>query len=369
MQILLLMSFCFSMYISVEGTFMDGVRSHFQDEDVLRIEKCMDTLALFVNGVNEKQKSLVLSSIAFDQKDLKKAIINMMQTRNIKYSLYLHSVEHGGVEILSDRVIKLTGDYELNEACGFGTSSIKGFSNYYLFENRDGDSWVIVDTNFHTKLDWDYYYFLILFLLFLFYIWMLIDCFNRKFEKRGKWFCIIIFIPFIGNLLYFFRVKLKQWDNQPDYYEKYLSNDVYPKDVALAIRNNWIYVWTLGLLAMIAFVGIPDALCNGMMIEVIAAIKNLLFILPIMYIFLFVFAYQNLGTGVISLSLWGLLFMILSRVWQYATNLSYNFSSFQLLLYKNTTVFLLIVLWLVLLFIVSYRLLRLNEAVQDKRNI
>jgi hypothetical protein len=306
---------------------------------------------------------LLVSSIACDQEKLMNSIIHMMQTRNIEYLFHPYDIDNRGIEILPNQAVKFTGCYELKEITDNGKWSNKGFSNYFIFEKKDDDNWLIVDTNFHTKLDWDYSYLFIFLLFFPFNIWMLIDCFNRKFEKRGKWFCIIIFIPFIGSLIYFFCIKLKQWENQPDYYEKYLQNNVYSKESALTIRNNWIYSWTLSLLAMIACIGIPHAICNNMMLDLISAIKVLLSTLPFMYIFSFIFAYLNLGTGAISLSLWGLLVMILFRGWECIINILSAEFSFQSLL-----VFLIIILWLSWLFIVSYRLLRLHEAVQDKKN-
>lgn len=352
---------------------MDDVRSNFAYEDSINIEKCVDTLNLFINAFNDKKDFLVLFSIACDQKTLRNDIVHMMQTKNIEYLFYPYPIEDGSIEILSNQAIKIKGCYTSNEVNAYGTFSNQGFSNYFVFEKKDEDTWLIVDTNFHTKLEWSYYYFLILFLFFPFYIWMLIDCFNRKFEKRGKWFCIIVFLPFIGLLLYFFCIKLKQWDNQPDYYEKHLQNDCYSKEAALAIRNNWIYSWTLSLLAMIACIGIPHAICNLIMLDVIAAIKTLLFSLSFIYIFSCISGYLNLGTGIISISLWVQLMMILWRVWEYGMHILDSFSGPGSLVYqdimKHTFVFVVIIAWLSWLFLVSYRLLRLNEALQDKKNV
>ena len=76
MQILILISLCFSMFMSIEASFMDDVRSHFSNEDVTNIEKCVDTLNLFINAFNQKQKSLLVSSIACDQEKLMNSIIS-----------------------------------------------------------------------------------------------------------------------------------------------------------------------------------------------------------------------------------------------------------------------------------------------------
>ena len=44
----------------------------------------------------------------------------------------------------------------------------------------------------------------------IFWIWMLINCIGRKFKddvNKVIWILVIIFLPFIGSLLYFFLVK------------------------------------------------------------------------------------------------------------------------------------------------------------------
>ena len=44
----------------------------------------------------------------------------------------------------------------------------------------------------------------------IFWLWMLIDCIMRKFKRdvnKIVWVLVIIFLPFIGSLLYFFLVR------------------------------------------------------------------------------------------------------------------------------------------------------------------
>ncbi|MEM5853263.1 MAG: PLDc N-terminal domain-containing protein [Candidatus Aenigmatarchaeota archaeon] len=48
-------------------------------------------------------------------------------------------------------------------------------------------------------------------LIFIFWLWMLIDCLKRKkFEDKLVWILVLIFLNFIGALLYFFLVKSKR---------------------------------------------------------------------------------------------------------------------------------------------------------------
>ena len=54
---------------------------------------------------------------------------------------------------------------------------------------------------------------LIVALLFVFWIWMLVDALMRKkFEDKLVWILVMIFLHFIGGLLYYFLVykKLKK---------------------------------------------------------------------------------------------------------------------------------------------------------------
>jgi len=48
-------------------------------------------------------------------------------------------------------------------------------------------------------------------LLFVFWIWMLVDAImKKKFEDKLVWILVIIFLHFIGALLYYFLVYRKQ---------------------------------------------------------------------------------------------------------------------------------------------------------------
>jgi hypothetical protein len=43
-----------------------------------------------------------------------------------------------------------------------------------------------------------------------FWIWMLIDCANRKFKDKALWLIIIIIGGFVGALIYYFIIKTKK---------------------------------------------------------------------------------------------------------------------------------------------------------------
>ncbi|MBI3033865.1 PLDc N-terminal domain-containing protein [Candidatus Woesearchaeota archaeon] len=91
-------------------------------------------------------------------------------------------------------------------------------SNYYIFE-KSGDSWLLIDTDFHQKLGAGYVFKFIgnIFLIILpfliifgaFWLWMLIDCIKRQFEDKMMWILLIIFFSIIGAILYFFMMRKK----------------------------------------------------------------------------------------------------------------------------------------------------------------
>ena len=54
--------------------------------------------------------------------------------------------------------------------------------------------------------------FMLIISILLFWFWMLADCIHKKFKHHRsmiEWFIIIIFVPVLGALLYYFLVKKK----------------------------------------------------------------------------------------------------------------------------------------------------------------
>jgi len=102
--------------------------------------------------------------------------------------------------------------------------SVSGLSNYFVFEKQN-NQWFIIDTDFHKKLGTDYVFGIlkkvfvfggpIFLILFAFWLWMLIDCIKREFDDKALWIILIIFLSFIGVILYFFFVKRKNVTRKP----------------------------------------------------------------------------------------------------------------------------------------------------------
>jgi hypothetical protein len=54
------------------------------------------------------------------------------------------------------------------------------------------------------------FFFCLAFFALFFWIWMLVDCLSRKkFEDKLVWVIILLFLNFIGALLYYILVKSK----------------------------------------------------------------------------------------------------------------------------------------------------------------
>lgn len=118
---------------------------------------------------------------------------------------------------LDDGKIEVRGNFEASGA----SWNVSGFRNYFIFEKVDG-TWMLYDTDFHLKMGVRYVFrsvfkiFLILapfyLIAFAFWIWMLIDAVKRDFPDKTLWVLLIIFLTFLGAILYFFikRKKLKK---------------------------------------------------------------------------------------------------------------------------------------------------------------
>lgn len=99
-----------------------------------------------------------------------------------------------------------------------GSGSSSGFTANFVMEKVNAE-WLILDTDFYTKervakiLALSAGFFVLLGILaFIFWLWMLIDCIKRDFPKPNDkimWILLLIFIPVIGILIYYFIVKRK----------------------------------------------------------------------------------------------------------------------------------------------------------------
>ena len=98
------------------------------------------------------------------------------------------------------------------------SGSTSGLTSNFVMEKIDG-KWLILDTDFYTKENAIKilgviigFFVLSGIALFIFWLWMLIDCIKRDFTKSNDkivWILVIIFTQIIGAIIYYFVVKKK----------------------------------------------------------------------------------------------------------------------------------------------------------------
>jgi len=216
MYYFVLLSLVLSMFFSIETKFTEAdLEANFSDEELSNIIRAYNNLVVFVDAVNNKEPEQAMSIISSSKFDLQQTISEMIKNRNFLYGLDIYPIENKGIQFIDKNIIKFTGLCKIQEKMAFGNFSLELFSNYFTFQKYDKD-WVLIDTDFYRKLDLKIIYLCIFGIasIFIFWIWMIIDCVNRDFNRRGRWLALILFLNIIGALIYFFCIKLKQWKNK-----------------------------------------------------------------------------------------------------------------------------------------------------------
>jgi len=187
--------------------FSSFVIAEVSPSDKTQIQK---QITLIAKSINNNEINSIIKLISPNARStLKGEIKNELVGKTIQFQQSISSYEE-----LGNNQIKVKGRYS---ASGPGWS-INGISNFYFFE-KSGDSWLLVDTDFHQKMGVRYVFkfvgiILLIILLFLlifgaFWLWMLIDCIGRQFEDKIMWILLIIFFNIIGAILYFFMIRKK----------------------------------------------------------------------------------------------------------------------------------------------------------------
>lgn len=117
-------------------------------------------------------------------------------------------------EDLTEDKVKVKGRFS---AKGM-TWTVSGLGNYFIFEKVD-DKWLLLETDFHKKLNPAFvlkfikkifvFGLPIFAFMFIFWIWMLIDCAKKPVKDKVAWVLIIVFAGIIGAIVYFFVERKK----------------------------------------------------------------------------------------------------------------------------------------------------------------
>lgn len=124
------------------------------------------------------------------------------------------------IEVLeSDRKVKFKVRYSEKYKSASGSGSSSGLTSNFVMEKIDG-KWLILSTDFYTKQKamiilgiMVSFFAIFCIVVFLFWLWMLIDCAKRDFPKPNDkvvWILVIIFIQIVGATIYYFMIKRKR---------------------------------------------------------------------------------------------------------------------------------------------------------------
>jgi hypothetical protein len=170
---------------------------------------------LIANSINSNNIDDILNLVSDNARTgLKQEIENNLRGQTIQFQQTIVSYQD-----LGNNKMKVKCVYSARGSTGW---YIDGISNYYTFE-KTGNSWLLVDTDFHQKLGSGYVLKTvgkiftvvsaigvpIVILLCAFWLWMLIDAIKREFENKVLWIILIILLGFLGAILYFFIVRRK----------------------------------------------------------------------------------------------------------------------------------------------------------------
>jgi len=211
-------TFLFVVSLLIVGTNVFA-QANFSLADRQQITNNLDSLVRAVNACDIQK---ITSLISPNNPTLQSEIQERLRC-GISYQLN-YSPSDKNFEILSANKVKVKARFA---ASGAGWD-INGLSTFFVFEKQGfapNQQWLIVDTNFHQKLGPDYVWnFLkkifiivgpIFLLLFVFWLWMLIDCAKRDFDDKALWIILLIFLNFIAAALYLFIIKRKNIIRKP----------------------------------------------------------------------------------------------------------------------------------------------------------
>lgn len=204
----------FAISLFLVGTIVFA-QTNFSAIDKQQITGNLDSLVQAINaGDTQRISTLISPNNQTLQSDIQERIRG-----GIAYQLDYSPFDKNVEEINQDQV-KIKARFA---ASGVGWN-VSGLSTYFVFEKQN-NQWLITDTDFYKKLGADYVFGIlkwvlvfggpIFLLLFVFWLWMLIDCAKREFDDKVLWIILLIFLNFIAAILYFFIIKRKNITRKP----------------------------------------------------------------------------------------------------------------------------------------------------------
>jgi len=183
--------------------------------DKQQITNNLDSLVQAVNAGDTQKISALISPN-------NQTLLSDIQERirgGIAYQLDYSPFDRN-TEVINQDQVKVKARFA---ASGVGWN-VSGLSTFFVFEKQN-NQWFITDTDFYKKLGADYVFGIlkwvlifggpVFLLLFVFWLWMLIDCAKREFDDKALWIILLIFLNFIAAVLYYFIVKRKNITRKP----------------------------------------------------------------------------------------------------------------------------------------------------------
>lgn len=204
--------FAVSLFLVGTTVFAQAVIS---PNDKQQITNNLDSLVQAVNAGDTQKISVLISPN-------NQALLSDIQERvrgGIAYQLDYSPFDRNA-EVINQDQVKVKARFV---ASGVGWN-VSGLSTFFVFEKQN-NQWFITDTDFYKKLGADYVFGIlkwvlifggpVFILLFVFWLWMLIDCAKREFDDKALWIILLIFLSFIAAVLYYFIVKRKNITRKP----------------------------------------------------------------------------------------------------------------------------------------------------------
>lgn len=200
--------------ITISFFFVPRARAAISENDKQEIKNVIEIIERAVNQGDAQTILNLLSQNASEE--MKSEIRENINGKNITYNQQVSKYKE-----ISDTEVKVTGGYNAQGGDGSIRWEYNGWKNYFLFD-KDNGIWKLRDSDFQKKLTGDFminifktigkymlYTSPIWLMIIGFWMWMLVDAVQRSFKDKTVWIIVIIFVGFIGAILYYFIVRRK----------------------------------------------------------------------------------------------------------------------------------------------------------------
>lgn len=184
-----------------------SVVSAVSSQEKIEIQERIKVIQEAINSGKIQEIVDLVSPNAFPE--LKDEILVELGGKSIQFQEEISTYED-----LAEGKVKVKGRFT---AKGMNWS-VSGLGNYFIFE-KVGDEWLLLETDFYQKLNPAFVLKIIkkIFVfgspifafMFIFWIWMLIDCAKKPVKDKVAWVLIIVFAGIIGAIVYFFIERRK----------------------------------------------------------------------------------------------------------------------------------------------------------------